>query len=71
MKHLSKLKLNQLSNADLEKREMNALVGGGTPGCCTCGCLYENVGGSSSSSNSGANNSSGLHSYFGVSTGYA
>lgn len=71
MKHLGKLKLNQLANADLKKREMNALFGGGTPGCCTCGCLYENSGGSSSSANSGANDSSGLYSYMGVMTGHA
>lgn len=71
MKHLNKLKLNQLAKADLAKREMNALLGGGTPGCCVCGCLYENSGGSSSSSNSGANDSSGLYSSIGVMTGHA
>ena len=36
MKKLSKLKLNQLSKADLEKREMSQLIGGTA---CGCGCL--------------------------------
>jgi natural product precursor len=35
MKNLGKLKLNQLSKVDLEKREMNFLKGGG---CCACAC---------------------------------
>ncbi len=38
MKTLKKLKLNQLSKADLEKREMNALKGGNDCGYCTCSC---------------------------------
>ena len=33
MKKLGKLKLNQFSKAELEKREMNALKGG-----CSCAC---------------------------------
>jgi len=37
MKNLGKLKLNQLNKAEIEKREMNALRGGGG---CVCGCLY-------------------------------
>jgi natural product precursor len=36
MKTLSKLKLTQISMADLEKREMNKLLGGAN--CCVCTC---------------------------------
>jgi len=41
MKILGKLKLNQLSKAELEKREMNILVGGYACICpCACvGCI--------------------------------
>ena len=56
MKKLSKLKLNQLSDANLRDREMNGLRGGGT---CACSCYYENSGGSSSSSNRDANCNTG------------
>jgi natural product precursor len=38
MKTLKSLKLNQLSKAKLKNREMNSLLGAGTPGCCNCGC---------------------------------
>ncbi|MDR0835307.1 MAG: TIGR04149 family rSAM-modified RiPP [Tannerella sp.] len=48
MKKLSMLKLNQLSKAELEKREMNLLMGGE---CCGCGCN----GSSSTSANYTAN----------------
>lgn len=71
MNVLKKLKLRQLTQADLAKREMNALLGGGTPGCCTCGCLYYYYGGSASSSNSSTNKASGLHSDMGIPTGQA
>jgi natural product precursor len=42
MKKLSKLKLTQLSKAELEERQMNVLKGGACPCTCTahCGCLY-------------------------------
>jgi natural product precursor len=36
MKTLSNLKLTQISRADLEKREMNRLLGGAN--CCICNC---------------------------------
>lgn len=36
MKSIGKLKLNQLSKAELENREMNELRGGEQ--CCICGC---------------------------------
>ena len=38
MKKLGKLKLNQLSKAELEKKEMKHLTGGDF--LCSCGCLY-------------------------------
>jgi natural product precursor len=34
MKKLGKLKLNQISQMDLNEREMCRLLGGGTSGCC-------------------------------------
>ena len=36
MKKLNNLKLTQLSKVELERREMNQLLGGGE--CCGCGC---------------------------------
>ena len=39
MKKICKLKLNQLSKNDMEKREMNNLRGGGD--CCGCGCHWD------------------------------
>lgn len=60
---LKKLKLNEISRTRLEESEMCRLLGGGTPGNCTCGCLYANSGGSSTASNDAANNASGLTSY--------
>ena len=38
MKVLKKIKLNQLSKVELEKREMDALKGGNDCGDCTCSC---------------------------------
>ena len=38
---LRKLKLNEASKAELNEREMCRVLGGGTPGCCQCGCNYE------------------------------
>ena len=52
MKKLSKLRLTQLSMAELEARQMNALKGGQL---CTCSCYYVNDEGSPSGSNSFAN----------------
>ena len=64
---LSKLKLNQLSESDLNEREMVRILGGGTPGCCQCGCNYAGEpGGSSTSSNSSANDANGYTSDPGV-----
>ncbi len=60
MKKLKKLKLNQLSKAEIEKRELNHLKGG-----VWCDCMYEGeqcsqndsyYGGSTISANYSANN---------------
>ena len=60
---LKKLKLNELSNSDLNEREMVRILGGGEPGCCQCGCNYEGQpGGSSTSSNDSANDANGYTS---------
>jgi natural product precursor len=57
MKKLTKLKLNVLSDANLQEREMNRLKGGNT---CGCSCYYEGTSkGSSSSDNRDANRDTG------------
>lgn len=68
MKTLKKLKLNQISKANLEQQEMGKLSGGGFgdgveiwPNC-GCGCAYASTGGSSTSGNGSANHSGGLYS---------
>ena len=38
MKTLSKIKLNQISKNEMEKRQMNALRGGSS-GCQPCSCV--------------------------------
>jgi natural product precursor len=53
MKKLGKLKLNVLSETNLQDREMNRLRGGER--CCTCSCYWYGRSGSSSSDNSKAN----------------
>ena len=62
MKKLGKLKLNQLSKAEMEKREMNALSGGICSGLCSCAYAGEQCssndsyyGGSSTVDNADAN----------------
>ncbi|MDP3443580.1 MAG: TIGR04149 family rSAM-modified RiPP [Ignavibacteria bacterium] len=60
MKKLGKLKLNQLSKAVMEDRELINLRGGYTT--CTCGCCYEGNGGSSTIDNAIANSSAGKRS---------
>lgn len=64
MVKLGELKLNQLSKANLNQKEMNSLFGGANQvGCCVCGCYYkDSPGGSSVGGNSGANGASGLES---------
>lgn len=56
MKKLSKLKLNQLVNANLNEEEMNILRGGA--GNCCCGCQ----GSSTTATNNSWNNADDLSS---------
>jgi natural product precursor len=65
---LEKINLNELANAELDEREMYRLLGGGTSGCCQCGCNYSTSGGSNTSDNDSANNSSGYTSDPGATT---
>ena len=55
MKAIGRLKITQLSKAELGKRELNRLVGGER--CCICGCR----GSSSNSDNGGANRRGGAN----------
>lgn len=64
MKTLRKIKLNQLCEAELEKKSMNE-IWGGSPESCTCGCHYANSNGSSTATNGGTNWSTGKDSYGG------
>lgn len=61
MKKLSRLKLVQLSEANLRDREMNELKGGDW--ACTCSCYWADNGGSSSYDNSVANYNSPTQNY--------
>ncbi len=49
MKKLQKIKLDELAGIDLNEKGLCRILGGGTPGNCQCGCLYEGAGGGSSS----------------------
>lgn len=62
MKKLQKLKLTQLSDVNLNEREMCRLLGSGDPGCCQCSCAYANSGGASTNANDSANNANGYTS---------
>lgn len=42
MKALGKLKLTQLSKAELDKREMNKISGAAPGECCICAYGYDN-----------------------------
>lgn len=56
MKELKKLKISQLSTAELKEREMNMLLGGNDYGDCSCGCTYASeTSGSSKSTNEKTN----------------
>lgn len=65
---MKSLKLNKIEGNCLEKRELVDIKGGHTMvvgNCiitysCSCGCQYENRGGSSTNANMGANKASGL-----------
>ncbi len=61
MKKLGKLKLNQISKVEMEKKSMNQLRGGD----CGCGCHYSNDGGSSAMVNANENQSNNQTSYGG------
>lgn len=54
MKTISKLKLNQLSKAELERRDLNQIKGGEC--CCSCAC----AGPSSTSDNARSNQGYGV-----------
>ncbi|MDR2921365.1 MAG: TIGR04149 family rSAM-modified RiPP [Tannerella sp.] len=58
MNEMKKLKLTRLSKAELDKKDMNKLRGGG---CCICGCY----GPSGTGDNAGYNNSGSLSSPWG------
>lgn len=62
MKTIGRLKLNQLTNAELNDREMKLIKGGVN---CSCGCHYYGQGGSSTADNSAANYDGDLKSYGG------
>jgi natural product precursor len=51
MKKLKRLKLNELSLNEIEKKEMGALTGG----MCTCSCLYYEENGVDTYENGDAN----------------
>jgi len=59
---LQKINLIELSNADLNEREMCVLLGSGDPGCCQCSC----AGSSTTGTNNSYNNKDGLTSYPGT-----
>ena len=61
MKKLSSLKINELGSKELQKKEMNFLLGGGTTGDCRCGCN----GSSSTNSNLTANKGYGYTETYG------
>ena len=64
---LKKLKLHEISNADLSEKEMCRILGGGTKGCCQCGCHYAGKGGGSSfGNNNSANDEHGYVSDLGA-----
>ncbi|MCD7932600.1 MAG: TIGR04149 family rSAM-modified RiPP [Tannerellaceae bacterium] len=64
MKILKKLRLTQLSQNEMNQREMNALNGGSS--FCGCGCHYSGAGGGSSTAgNYNANQTNGYSSYGG------
>lgn len=57
---LKKIKLNELSDVQLNEKEMCRILGG--TGNCQCGCHYTDSGGSSSSDNNSANDAGDLSS---------
>lgn len=62
MKTLKRIRLSDLSNAEMANSEMNQLRGGGDPGYCGCGCQYKDKGGANTVDNFNANVASGYTS---------
>ncbi|MDR1199890.1 MAG: TIGR04149 family rSAM-modified RiPP [Prevotellaceae bacterium] len=54
---MKKIKLNILAKNTIKEKEMNQIKGGG---CCACGCMYVNQGGSGTIDNHYANKAHGL-----------
>ena len=61
---LPKINLNEISNSDLNEKEMCVLLGGGEPGCCQCSC----AGSATTGTNNSYNNKEGLTSDPGAQT---
>lgn len=57
---MKSLRLNKIRTNELTKRQMSSVTGGTSP-TCTCGCCYENDGGSNTSDNMAANYDGGLY----------
>ena len=56
---MDSIKLNRLTENHLKNREMSSITGGAG---CSCGCQYQNSGGSSSACNADANQKGGITS---------
>lgn len=67
MRKLKKINLSSLSKDELEKRELNNLLGG--ENCCICSCWAEHQGGSSTASSGGGNNAIGSNWQSGYGSG--
>jgi len=62
---MRKLKISNLSNERFDNEDLSKIKGGDVGGCnmaCCCACRYENQGGSTTSGNYNANDSSQLSS---------
>ena len=59
---MNKLKLTAMESRVLSAKEMNHIKGSGWKGGCGCGCWYENLGGSDTVDNAGANDAIGGYS---------
>ncbi|GHV35016.1 hypothetical protein FACS1894178_3710 [Bacteroidia bacterium] len=65
---MKNLKLNKIAEGNLNEKQMHQIKGGGPEdwATCTCGCQYENQGGSSTGNNMSANCVKGLKAPKGV-----
>lgn len=60
---MKSIKLNALENQELERREQEAVKGGGEDmGGCHCACIYSSAGGSDTFDNGAANRDLGVDS---------